>query len=49
MIGNDNVQPPVICSTCGADAMSCGIKRGLSGRRCCDHCGHDDDDRTVDQ
>jgi len=39
----DAREPVVLCSGCGADTMSCGIKRGLSGRRCCDQCGHVDD------
>ncbi len=39
MIGRD-VQPPTICPSCGADEMGCQVKSGLSGRRCCDECGH---------
>ncbi len=39
----------VICLSCGADEMGCAVKAGLSGRRCCADCGHDDHDRKVDQ
>ncbi len=42
MIGNPEVQPPTICTSCGADDMGCQVKLGLGGRRCCDECGHDD-------
>jgi len=43
VIGNPEVKPPIICSTCGADSMGCQVKLGLGGRRCCDKCGHDGD------
>ncbi len=33
---------PRICSSCGADEMACQMKAGLGGRRCCDHCDHED-------
>lgn len=41
MIGNPDVQPPIICQSCGADEMGCAVKAGLSGRRCCGECDHD--------
>jgi len=41
MIGNPDVQPPIICQACGADSMGCQVKRGLGGRLCCDQCDHD--------
>lgn len=40
MIATTTEEPPTRCSECGADAMGCGIKRGLSGRRCCPGCSH---------
>jgi hypothetical protein len=40
VIGRD-VQPPIICQSCGADEMGCQVKRGLGGRLCCDQCDHD--------
>ncbi len=44
----DDRPPPARCATCGADSMGCGVKLGLSGRRCCADCGHDDDRRGDD-
>ncbi len=43
MIATPDARKPMICQACRADEMSCGVKAGLSGRRCCDECGHDDD------
>lgn len=37
----DSTQAPPRCSECGADEYSCDIKRGLSGRRCCEDCTHE--------
>jgi len=42
VIGNPEVKPPIICQSCRADEMGCAVKAGLSGRRCCGACGHDD-------
>ncbi len=28
------------CAGCGADRSGCGIKKWLSGRRCCASCDH---------
>ncbi len=47
VIGRD-VMPQAICSHSRADSMSCEVKFGLGGRRCCDDCGHDDDRRGGD-
>lgn len=33
-------ETPTICTSCGADAMGCDVKAGLSGRRCCEGCTH---------
>jgi hypothetical protein len=35
-------RPPTTCPHCGADLMSCDVKAGLSGRRCCEDCEHDE-------
>lgn len=37
---------PTRCAACGADRYSCGIKAGLSGRRCCGDCTHQPDGKT---
>ncbi len=41
MIATDD-SPPTICDHCRADDMGCQVKSGLSGRRCCEGCTHDD-------
>lgn len=33
---------PTLCRECGADQFGCQVKSGLSGRRCCGQCTHDD-------
>lgn len=35
-----NEHKPVRCKDCNADEMGCAVKRGLSGRACCDACSH---------
>lgn len=43
---NDDDKPQV-CESCGGDLMSCQVKAGLSGRPCCQDCGHQEPRRAA--